>query len=277
MKLTQFIIIANFILFFTLCCSHNINNFKTCDTTAVENINCQTNWNSEEGIVRFRNSNYKTDFYQLVHNFQPQINPLYCGIATSVILLNSFRLPVQKVPSQKALEVPTPKVWGGDTIPFPIYTQWTLLNKETDKVKTRKLINLNNITPENTDDATQFDPGLTLYQLKLILEVYQTNVKIKYADLKIREGVQDFRENVKSTLSDSSTFLVANFYGRAIGATTGGHISPLAAYDENTDSVLILDVAGHKNPWYWVSICDLYKAMHTKDGNDFRGWLVVTD
>ena len=32
-----------------------------------------------------------------------------------------------------------------------------------------------------------------------------------------------------------------------------------------------------KNPWYWVPISHLYKAMNTKDGNNYRGWLIIED
>jgi hypothetical protein len=69
--------------------------------------------------------------------------------------------------------------------------------------------------------------------------------------------------------------LLINFNGKILGLKTAGHISPLVAFDKETDSVLMLDVAGHKNGWYWVNLEDLIKAMNTKDGNNFRGFLVV--
>lgn len=234
-------------------------------------------WNSGEGLSRLSRSIYKNDFYQLAHHFQPQINPLYCGIATSVIVLNSMRLPKNVVPSQKLLEISKPKAWGGDTLRFPSYSQWTFLNEKTDKVKHRDIINLANITMQNTNDASQFDPGLTLAQLKGILDVYGLSVELYYANLELGKGIQLFRKHIKTVLKDNDHFLIVNFIGRAIGTTTGGHISPLSAYDEDTGSLLIFDVAGHKNPWYWVPIRNLYLAMQTRDGNNFRGWLIVSD
>ena len=72
-------------------------------------------------------------------------------------------------------------------------------------------------------------------------------------------------------------FLIVNFDGQTMGASTHGHISPVAAYDENSDSVLVLDVAGYYNPWYWAPVEHLYRAMHTLDGEHYRGYLVVED
>ena len=43
------------------------------------------------------------------------------------------------------------------------------------------------------------------------------------------------------------------------------------------DSVLILDVSGYMNPWVWAPVADLYAAMHTLDGDDYRGYLVVRE
>ena len=54
-----------------------------------------------------------------------------------------------------------------------------------------------------------------------------------------------------------------------------GHFSPLGAYDVESDSVLVMDVAGFKNGWYWVPVKDLYAAMNTLDGSVYRGWLVI--
>lgn len=234
-------------------------------------------WNSDEGLRRLNRSTHKVDFHQLAHRFQPQINPLYCGIATTTILLNAIKIPRGAAPSQEELEVEKPQVWGGGRIPFPSYSQVTLLNEETDEVKPRTLIDLANITEENTDDEKAFNPGLNLDQLRRIQEIYDLKAQLFYADKEPTDGVTLFRQEVKSALSDHDKFIVVNFVGTTIGTTTGGHISPLAAYDEETDSVLVLDVAGHKNPWYWSPVSHLYRAMHTKDGDSYRGWLVVQD
>jgi hypothetical protein len=43
------------------------------------------------------------------------------------------------------------------------------MNEKTDEVKPREIIDLVNITAENTNDESKFSPGLTLAELKGIL------------------------------------------------------------------------------------------------------------
>jgi hypothetical protein len=233
-------------------------------------------WNSPEGIRRLERSKHKSSFYQLAHHFQPQINPLYCGIATSVIILNALRIPQGTVPSQKALEVKLPQIWGGEVLTYEGYTQTTLLNAKTDKVKPRSVIQLKNAKAENINPQ-ELDPGLGLVTLKQILETYGVQVEIQHADQHPATGIKKFRAAVLSVLNITGKFIVVNFRGESMGAPTGGHISPLAAYDSKSDSVLIMDVYGIGNSWYWAPVDHLYKAMATLDNNIHRGWLVVSD
>lgn len=230
-------------------------------------------WNTEEGQSRLARSAYKTDFFQLVNNFQPQSNPLYCGIASSVIVLNTMRLNRNAIPSQKPIEVDVPKDMGGGRLYYPAYSQLTLLGELTEPVKSRTVIELKN----TGEGGGEIDPGLKLAQLKGVLEVYNTWADLHYANVDSEDAVAVFRENLKAVLADSVRFMVVNFKGRMLGTPTDGHISPVAAYDQKTDSVLLLDVAGHLNPWYWVPVAHLYGAMHTLDGNHYRGYLVVED
>lgn len=230
-------------------------------------------WNTPTGRNRLMQSEYKNDYFQLAHNFQPQANPLYCGIASSVIVLNSMRLSTSGVPSQKAIEVKVPNALGGGYLNYPSYSQLTMLGEKTEPVKSRAIIELKN----QDDPKAKLDPGLTLQNLHDILENYGTQVQLHYADRKPDEGIVIFRNNLKKALSDSTDFVIVNFHGKTMGAPTDGHISPVAAYDEKSDSVLLLDVAGYLNPWYWTPIEYLYRAMHTKDGDKYRGYVVVSE
>jgi hypothetical protein len=89
------------------------------------------------------------------------------------------------------------------------------------------------------------------------------------------DEIINFRKLLKKILSDKNKFLVANFDGKILGAKTNGHISPIVAYNQDSDEILILDVALHKNQWYWVNISDLLKAMNTKDGENYRGYAIL--
>lgn len=228
------------------------------------------NWNSEDGINMLDRSQYKTDFYQLANFFQPQINPLYCGIASSVIILNAINSS-QKIASQSELEIEKPDIFGGGIIPFNSYSQLTFLNKKTNKIKEKNIINMKNIN----DNRENIDPGLTLTQLKNILEIYDLDVQKYHISKSSQKELDFFREKVKKITADNKKYLIINFHGKKIGMTTGGHLSPLVAYDHKSDSVLMMDVAGHKNNWYWVNIRNLFNAMNTVDGKNYRGYLVI--
>jgi len=233
-------------------------------------------WNSVEGLERLQKAEYKNDFYELADYFQPQINPLYCSVASSVIILNAIATH-NKAPSQKDLEVTKPKAFDGGNIPFKTYSQLTFFNDQTDKIKDRKIINLKNITPENENDAKNFDPGLTLSELeKILIKVYDLKVEKIYADNSDKELIDKFRNLVKNIVSDNNHYLIANFSAKQLGYGWGGHISPIVAFDTSTDSILVMDVSGHSIGWYWVAIENFVKAMNTKDGNNYRGYLIIS-
>ncbi len=65
---------------------------------------------------------------------------------------------------------------------------------------------------------------------------------------------------------------------RSIGQERGGHISPLAAYNADTDQVLILDVSRYKYPPVWVEVEDLWNAVNTVDSVSglTRGVVVIS-
>lgn len=245
--------------------------------TFVENSFSQTateKWNSKDGLSRLEKSHYKNDFYQMVNYFQPQINPLYCAIASSVIILNSIKNSQnQEIQSQKDLEVKKPESVGGGVMEFKSYSQLTFLNEKTDKIKDRNIIQLKNVN--SSDDVV--DPGLTLDQLsKILSKIYDLKTKTNHIANLDEKNLQNFRLDLKTILADDRKYILANFDGRKLGLGSAGHISPLAAYDENSDSVLVFDVAGHKNSWYWVRVEDLMKAMNSKDGSKFRGYMIIS-
>lgn len=224
-----------------------------------------TPWNSIAGIKRLENSKYKNDFYQLANFYQAQINPLYCSAATGTAILNA--LNHDNIKSQKPAEVTTP---SGKLIEFRLYLQSHFFNEKTDKIKSKKIIDLK---VKNNND--QYDPGLSLLDFAKILRSYNLKAKVFYADKYDEKAINQFRQNLKKTLNDKNKFIAVNFYGKAIGNRTGGHISLLGAYDQKSDSILVLDAALHKNPWYFVKLNKLYAAMHTKDNNSYRGYVIV--
>ena len=257
--------------------SYNANAYANISKSQIISPNVENiliKWNSDQGLVRFEHAKYKNDFYQLVNFYQPQINPLYCAVASSVIVLNALRNG--EIASQKELEIAKPKTEGGGFVEFRSYSQLTFLNKETDKIKKREIIEYKK--PKEIKSGREiFDAGLSLTDLKKILsEVYKLKISINYASNDSAKSINNFRADLKKYLSDNKNFIIANFDGAVLGARVGGHISPIVAYDEESDSVLVLDVALHKETWYFAPLPKLYEAMHTKDGDYYRGYLVVS-
>ena len=230
-------------------------------------------WNSEEGLKRLKQSQFNNDFYQLANYYQPQINPLYCSVATGVMLLNAIE--GEKIASQKENEVQKPEALGGGVVEFHSYSQLGFLNEKTDVIKKREIIQMKSVK-EIKDGKEIYDAGVSLADLsKILSKVYGLKVKVNYADKNDEKSVNKFRDDLKKYLTENKKFIVVNFDGKMIGNKTRGHISPAVAYDEVSDSVLVLDAALHKNSWYWVGVKELYNAMNSKDDENFRGYLVV--
>ena len=92
-------------------------------------------------------------------------------------------------------------------------------------------------------------------------------------------GLDEFRASARDYLATRDHFVLVNYLRKAIGQETGGHISPLAAYDAKSDRFLILDVARYKYPPVWVKASDLFDAMNTTDAsneNRTRGYVLIT-
>jgi hypothetical protein len=93
-------------------------------------------------------------------------------------------------------------------------------------------------------------------------------------------GVEAFRTAARAAIADPDAILIVNF-GRAElgqpGIAGGGHISPVAAYNEKADRFLILDVARYKFLPSWVTADRLYAAMNTPDSSSgkTRGYVIV--
>jgi hypothetical protein len=116
--------------------------------------------------------------------------------------------------------------------------------------------------------------GMTLAELAGLLRSYSLSVEVRHAD---EFDVSEFRRVVKTNLSSANDYLLVNYQREVLGQGRAGHISPLSAYDEATDSVLIMDTAAHKYPPTWVPLESLYAAMRTGDSSSgkLRGFLEV--
>ena len=249
----------------------NYGNFSPVQKNG-ESYMAVTSWNSAEGIKLLAQSSYKQDFYSLASHFQPQENPLYCGIASSVIILNALRQGSDLIPNSSN-KTTKPTEFGGGFVDFKTYTQDELLGKQTNAVKEKSIIDLVKKDPK----LKKYDPGLTLAQLSGILKKYNLDVKIFYAQKNNDKAIVKFKKILKDTLNNKNAYIIANFHGKTVGTLPGGHISPIVAYNQKANKIMILDVASHKQPWFWVDIDIFYQAMQKKDGSLPRGFLIIKE
>ena len=83
---------------------------------------------------------------------------------------------------------------------------------------------------------------------------------------------EHFGQNEKSMLLCNYSMPIAGQ-----GNWWGGHISPIAAFDDQSDSALIMDVWIYTNP-FWITLENLLAATvlsTDQDSNDSRGFVQI--
>lgn len=237
-------------------------------------------WNCDEGKQRLLESKYNFAFFSLAHTYQSQISPFHAGIACMTNVLNALRLDRGVVPDSKERSF---KLFDRDTGEirenhFNIYSQKTLLDSETDQIKKRQ-----DIIPEIKDEVAYvdfdvFNPGLSIVQVKQILELYKCKVELSYANDDTARGIATLTEQLKECLITKERIIIANFNGGKLGMLPGGHYGTIGGYHAKSNSVLVLDVAAHETPWFWVPVEELYNAMNSdaREGRR-RGYIIIED
>jgi hypothetical protein len=230
-------------------------------------------WNSDLGQKKLARAKYKQSFMRLAHNYQSQINPFYCGVACIATVLNSLRARKGLIPNQEEFEYVDPE---GNKIEYKYYNQLNVLDEQTDQIKQREKI-APSITQNPHNPNEEFRPGLTLRNVKEILEYHHAVADMHPCERENEEMIQEFRDTIIRVLSERKEYLLLNFDGETCELSTGGHFSTVGAYDTQEDAILILDAAAHKNPWFWVPIKYIYHAMNTKNYDGYRGYIIVRD
>lgn len=197
------------------------------------------------GVHYFLNSDYRGNYWLLSRFFETQINNTFCGVASSVMVLN-------------ALEIDrTHQAQFGK---YNLFTQQTFFTDAVDAVIPKDLVK---------------KQGMTLDELSRALETYDVTAIPYFAEA---TSISTFREQLTSTLRSRSRFIICNFHRGTLNQKGSGHFSPIAAYNSQEDMVLILDVSRYKLPPFWVKIEDLWLSMSQKisDSQLSRGFVVIS-
>ena len=229
-------------------------------------------WNSEDSWNRLSRSSHKKDFFPLSNHFVSQENKIFCGLASSAIVLNALRLGRKKgLPQDKQSIEKQERGWlpPGFNPFFGKYTPNNILNSGT-KTKTEMLGR-----PIKIKGKMKRDYGLQLRQLAQVLRSHQLSVTLRVVDDIM--NTETIKKEILKNLITEKDFVLVNYSRKSLGQKGGGHISPLGAYDQESDSFLIMDVNPNKAPWVWVPSQNLIEAMRTFDTVENRGYLLISE
>ncbi|WP_020591693.1 phytochelatin synthase family protein [Kiloniella laminariae] len=200
---------------------------------------------SPEGEQLFHDADITMDYLKLASFLESEHIVTFCGPATIAGVMNTMDV-----------ERPQPP----QLYPWRLFTQTSIFTAANQAVKPY---------PQVEHD------GLVLPQLATFFQNLGVKAEFHHADEFTEEWL---RQTITDVLADPNRRFVANYSRQPIGQEGGGHISPVAAYDVETDRALVLDVARYKYPPVWLTIADLHKAMMDKDpsSNRSRGAVIVS-
>ena len=231
------------------------------------------NWRSTEGLTRLSNSTHRADFSRLSSQFQNQVYGTTCGPTTGAIVLNALRIGKSDALPKTSFDDKYRKHLKKNYDPrVSRYTPESFMNERIQKVKSWL-----QVYGETTNGKR--NPGLPIRQLHKIFLAH--GVKSKLRIVKDLSNQQVKRELI-SNLGREGDYVVVNYKRSTLGQKGGGHISPLGAYDRNTDSFLIMDVNSSRHNWVWVKAEDIISAMRThyftvENRLEHRGYLLIRE
>lgn len=201
-------------------------------------------WDSPEGKALRARISAGADFWQLMPAFAMQTTQTYCSVASAVTVLNAMPINKQVDPAYS---------------PYRYFTQSNYFSPEVAKI----------ISPQ-----TVLEIGMTREQMAKTLAIHGVSARSVAGD---SLSDDELRALLKKALGDDGQFVLANYFRGTLGQVGGGHWSVLAAYDAQTDRVLILDVAKYKYSPAWVTISALRQSISTTDSvsNAARGLVIV--
>lgn len=275
MKYSLFIFYG--ILLFTItACSVSRNTISPTEQPIV-------NWSSPEGIQRLEESKYKVDFFKLANHFESQHNKIFCGPASAAIVLNSLRVRNGTIQlprdttllSQADLQYLGSKKWS------PFFARYTQNNIFFDSPKSRELVlgeamvdNRSKVIVNN-QGKPQKDRGFQLRQLAELFKQHGLNTQIRVVNQTLDTEIT--KQEMIANLNTSDDYVIVNYKRAVLQQPGGGHISPLGAYHQASDTFLVMDVTPNKADWVWVKADLLLDAMRTFDTLENRGYLLVTE
>ena len=226
-------------------------------------------FSSDEGLARLARSTAKVDFPALANQFEAESNRAFCGPASAAIVLNAVRGRSPDLPRDRS------RLHSDDLkyIPSafdPTVPRFTQDNVITKGQKTRAQI-LGEPVTVNGKQIQDF--GYQVRQLDEMLRANGLTTRLVIVDDSKPE--QDIRSDLVENLKPRGDYVIVAYQRKAVGQEGPGHISPLGAYDAESDSFLVLDVNPASADWVWMPTAALIKGMRTFDAVENRGYILV--
>ncbi|WP_204104587.1 MULTISPECIES: phytochelatin synthase family protein [Spirulina sp. CCY15215] len=239
--LTQFALNAGKLSFFLVCFLGGEAIAQTLPLR--ENL---INLDSLEGANLLFDSQARRDYLPLSLQFVSQDNLAYCGVASMVMVLNALGIEAPEAPEYRT---------------YRVFTQDNFFNNP----KTQAVL----------PKETVMQQGMTLAELTGFLQSYGLDTNTYHGG---EISLAEFRQRIITNLGQPDNFVLVNYLRSEIGQEKGGHISPIAAYNEESDRFLILDVARYKYPPIWVSVEELWHSTNTIDSTSgkTRGFVLIS-
>lgn len=202
-------------------------------------------WQSHEYFQSAANP--APDFWHLVNHYTGQVNKLSCSTASVAMVLNAIAGAKGNLRADDA------------------NVQQTELLDHVKAADWKKRV---------TENEGKLRKGLTLGELEEVaadaLKTYGIKGWVTSRRNFENAGPRDLealRATLKANEASSDDFIILHFLQDKLTNDPGGpypHISPVGAYDANTDCVLIFDVDRMYYGPYWVSVERLLSALAAK-------------
>ena len=217
--------------------------------------------NDTLGWARLATASHQARFPSVAIHLATQRNQAFCSAATAATILNAL--------GNAGVRAPVDAMYA----PHAYFTQRSVFESACVRA-----------VPTHLGDGTRVSAGFvaahgaTLDEWAAYLECF-ASVSHAHAQSDGSDALESSGsvEAFRAALKRPDAIVGVNFHRPEIGELGGGHMSPVAAYDEATDTALVMDVSRYKYPPVWTPVSNLHAAMRAVDEASglSRGWVVV--
>jgi hypothetical protein len=186
---------------------------------------------TDDGLARLARSTAKVNFAALANQFEAQSNTAFCGPTSAAIVLNALHGRDSGLPRDRSrLHAEDMKHMPESCdLVSPRFTQDNVIGK--GQKKRAQVFG----EPITINGKSVRDLGYQIRQLDEMLRANGAATRLVIVD--DTKNAQDIRDELVRSLKRAGDFAIVNFRREAVGQRGGGHISPLGAYDAESDSL----------------------------------------